>query len=458
MLLTILLSCSSDGGGSASPSDSAHHGADDSSGPETGPQDAVALGHTPQNLLVISLDTARRDRLSFFDDGDLTPNLASVFSGGVVLEDHRTCSNWTAPSVFCAQTGNFELDAGVWPTALREADRDVLVTWPPAENQTLATILGAAGFETTLVTSNSTFSIDMNGGAYGFGSEVRAIWAAAPGVTDTAIENAKDLGKDGKRWYYHVHYIDPHGPYQAPPEYWPDPDLKCPWDMTSTDVQNQLSGGAIWVALDDKDKELARACLLNVYGAELRYWDQELARLWSAFDDAGLLDDTLVVFWTDHGQSFGEHREKFNHGVTLYDEENASTAAFWARDIEALRWTGPTVLQDLAPTILTALDVPLGKHTGTVVGRAAEDRPLVSFDYLVGYSIPIISVVQENLKLMYGWDGTMHLYDLAVDPSEQVDQFDAADPDVKRLWGELEPIVERTDKVWPGLSRVPPAL
>src|SRR4026209_1358695 len=100
MLVTILSSCSSDGGGSASPPDSAHHGADDSGGPETGPQDAVTLGHTPKNLLFVSLDTARRDRLSFFDDEDLTPNLASAFSGGVVLEDHRTCSNWTAPSVF----------------------------------------------------------------------------------------------------------------------------------------------------------------------------------------------------------------------------------------------------------------------------------------------------------------------------------------------------------------------
>jgi len=226
----------------------------------------------------------------------------------------------------------------------------------------------------------------------------------------------------------------------------------------SSSVLAQLSGGSIWDGLDDKDKELARACLLNVYGGELRYWDQELARFWSYFDKAGLLDDTLVVFWTDHGQSFGEHGDKFNHGVTLHDEENAAIAAFWARDIEPSRWTGPTVHQDLAPTILTALDVPLGTHTGTVVGRAAEDRPLVSFDYLVGYSIPMISVVQEHMKLMYDWDGTMRFYDLAVDPVEQVDQFDAADPDVKRLWGVLEPIVERTDKVWPGLSRVPPAL
>ena len=463
MILAVLLlhACSGDGPGAGGPSDSTHATADDSGGSDTGPQhttNAVFLKETPRNLLVVSLDTVRRDRLSFFDKADVTPNLASIFADGVLLENHRSCSNWTAPSTYCAQTGNFELDADVWPTALREVDRDVLVPWPPAENTTLATILGDAGFATTFVTSNSIFSLDMNGGAYGFDREVRWIWAAAPDVVDMAIANADDLGKDGKRWYYHVHFVDPHEQYQPPQAYWTDPEMDCPWDMTSTNVLTQLSGGALWDGLDDDGKELARACLFNVYEGELRYWDQELVRFWSFVEDAGLLDDTLVVFWTDHGQSFGEHRDKFNHGVTLHDQENKSTAAFWAHDIEPSRWTGPTVHQDLVPTILTALDVPLGKHTGTVVGHAPADRPLVAFDYLVGYSIPLISVVQENLKLMYDWDGTMRFYDLAVDPDEATDQFDAKDPDVERLWNVLEPIVERTDEVWPGLDRVPPAL
>ena len=59
--------------------------------------DAIVLGHTPKNLLVISLDTTRRDRLSFFGV-DTTPNLEAAFSNGVILEDHRSCSNWVPPS------------------------------------------------------------------------------------------------------------------------------------------------------------------------------------------------------------------------------------------------------------------------------------------------------------------------------------------------------------------------
>jgi arylsulfatase A-like enzyme len=197
---------------------------------------------------------------------------------------------------------------------------------------------------------------------------------------------------------------------------------------------------------------MAQECLYNIYEGDLRFWDERFGAMWSDFESRGLLDDTLVVFWTDHGQSFGEHDDKFNHGVTLYDTENRSTAAFWAKDIEPLRWMGPTEHQDLAPTILHALHVPLGDHTGHVVGHAHHDRVRVEFDYLQGYSIPIISAVQGDKKLMYWWDGTKRFYDIGTDPDEQTDLYDASDPDVIALWDELQPIVEHTDEVWPGLD------
>jgi arylsulfatase A-like enzyme len=438
MVVALLLACSGSG--------VVHFG--DQSG------DAIVLGRSPRNLLVISLDTTRRDRVGFFGEHDTTPNLEAAFSGGVILEDHRSCSNWTAPSTYCAQSGNFQLDEDVWPTALDASQRDTRVDWPPAAASTLASSLSTAGFETTLVTTNTMFSTFMNGAGYGFQTEVPLWWQSGGAVTDAALAETKRLGTSGKRWYLHVHFLDPHESYDAPPSYWPDPDLDCPWDVSNVHVQAQLSGGAIWTGLDEAERAQAQACLFNVYDGEIRYWDDQLERLWVALDRDGLLEDTLVVFWTDHGQSFGEHEAKFYHGVTLYDGETRATAAFWAKDITRRRWTGPTTHQDLAPTILKALDVPLGLHTGIVVGHAPEDRVRVSFDYLVGYSIPLISAVQEDRKLMYGWDGTKRFYDLALDPDEEVDLYDPSDPDVVRLWETLQPIVEHTDDVWPGLGPV----
>ena len=416
------------------------------------PGDAVVLEGSPRNLLVISLDTMRRDRVGFFNDRDTTPNFVAAFSDGVILEDHRSCSNWTAPSTYCAQSGNFQLDEDVWPTSLGEKSRDTRVGWPPPSAPTLASILTAAGFETTLVTTNSMFSTYMNGAGYGFQTEVVVWQGTGDATTDTALKQSKLLGTSSERWYLHVHFLDPHESYEAPPSYWPDPDLDCPWDVANLHVQGQLAGGALWAEFDEAERELAQECLFNVYEGDIRYWDEQFGRLWVELDRDGLLDDTLVVFWTDHGQSFGEHDDQFHHGKTLYDTENRATAAFWAKDIAERRWTGPTTHEDLAPTILKALDVSLGRHTGIVVGHAPEDRVRVSFDYLVGYSIPLISAVQEDRKLMYAWDGTKHFYDLRGDLDEEVDLYDPSDPDVVRLWETLQPIVEHTDKVWPGLK------
>jgi arylsulfatase A-like enzyme len=414
--------------------------------------DALVFGDTPRNLLVISLDTTRRDRVGLLSDRDTTPNFDAVFSDGVVLADHRSCSNWTAPSSYCAQSGRSHLDDDVWLTSGGWGSRDHRVDWPPNDMPTLASILSDAGFDTTLVTTNSHFSSAYNGNGYGFDREIKRYWQRADVALDAAITASEDLGADGDPWYLHVHFFDPHSPYVAPREYWTDPDLECPWSVASVNTQYRLEGGFVWRRLDTREQARARECLLNVYEGGLRYWDEHFAAMWSDFDSRGLLDDTLVVFWTDHGESFGEHDDLFVHGVSLYDTENAATAAFWAKDIEPLRWTGPTTHQDLAPTILRALDVPLGDHTGTVLGHARHDRVRVGFNYLRGNGVPIVSAVQSDKKLMYWWDGRKRFYDLAVDPDEENDLYNPSDSTVIALWEKLQPIVEHTDEVWPRLN------
>ena len=416
-------------------------------------EDAIVLGSTPRNLLVISLDTTRRDRVGFFSDLDTTPNLDAAFADGVILADHRSCSNWTAPSTYCAQSGNFHLEEDVWLSSGDEPSHDRRVDWPSKTLPTLASILSDNGFDTHLVTTNSYFSSVYNGNGYGFDHVVQQFWQGADAALEAATAESEELGADGNPWYMHVHFFDPHESYEAPRAYWTDPRFECPWGaVRNTNLQARLEGGATWARLDEADREVARECLYNIYEGDLRYWDERFGEMWADFESRGLLDNTLVVFWTDHGQSFGEHDDKFNHGVTLYDTENRSTAAFWAHDIEPLRWTGPTTHQDLVPTILHALRVPPGEHSGVVLGHARYDRVRIAFNYLQGYSNPLISAIQVDKKLMYWWDGTKRFYDLATDPDEESDIYDASDADVIALWEELQPIVEHTTEIWPRLN------
>jgi arylsulfatase A-like enzyme len=297
------------------------------------------------------------------------------------------------------------------------------------------------------------FSLEMNGGAEGFQTETRAFNGVATQAVDLALAGANAREASDQPWYLHVHFMDPHGPFAAPREYVPDKSLDCSiWDFSTETGLNKV----IYVdypAADDKQQELIRACMENEYAAEIRYVDDELARLWSGFDKRGLLNDTLVVFYSDHGEQFDEHG-RFQHLWALYAEENAAIAAFWGRDIQPLQWSEPTIHQDLTPTILGALGVPLRDHTGVTLGHAPADRVLVTFNAVYEWGEISVAAIQNDHKLMYWWTGAKRYFDLSTDPGEQVNLYDAKDPQLLALWDTLAEEIQRTSENWPGLDPV----
>lgn len=161
-----------------------------------------------------------------------------------------------------------------------------------------------------------------------------------------------------------------------------------------------------------------------------------------------------MVFYSDHGEQFGEH-DQFQHGKALFAEENRVLGAFWAKNLSPVEWEGPTLHQDLAPTILDALGFGASpEHTGTVVGLFPEDGPRFHFCYLVGYCDPVMSVTKGDHQLIYRWDGKRYFYDNRVDPQQTDDIYDADDPDVQALWAELQPEVQGVYERWPFLVPV----
>ncbi|MFP4055996.1 MAG: sulfatase [Candidatus Brocadiia bacterium] len=93
-----------------------------------------------------------------------------------------------------------------------------------------------------------------------------------------------------------------------------------------------------------------RRDLADFYGA-IKLVDREMGRLLDALDDAGLRDDTLVVFTTDHGASFMHSK------ATLYDGgTKAALALRWPGGIPAgVRCQGLTSHVDVLPTLLDLL-------------------------------------------------------------------------------------------------------
>ncbi|MFP3940102.1 MAG: sulfatase, partial [Thermoanaerobaculia bacterium] len=248
------------------------------------PPPGAAAGY---NLLLVTLDTTRADHLGAYGDaGAETPNLDRLAAGGLRFTDAVTPVPMTLPAHATLLTGLDPPGHGV-----RINGRFVL----GQEHETLAEALRRAGYETAAFVSS--FVLDRRFGlAQGFDRydarlETTRAAAFAPqtersaeAVTDAAVEwleGRRAAGGEGRPVFLWVHYFDPHDPYE-PPE---------PFASRFAD---------------------------RPYAGEIAYVDRELGRLLASLERTGLAGRTVVVATADHGESLGEHGERY-HSRTLYE-------------------------------------------------------------------------------------------------------------------------------------------
>ncbi|MEM6930261.1 MAG: sulfatase-like hydrolase/transferase, partial [Myxococcota bacterium] len=80
--------------------------------PTVGTAPIEFYGRRPKNLIMLSIDTFRKDHLGAHGDLGLTPFLDEIAAQGVVLEDHHQCSNWTFASTTCTVAGRTNVERG----------------------------------------------------------------------------------------------------------------------------------------------------------------------------------------------------------------------------------------------------------------------------------------------------------------------------------------------------------
>lgn len=395
-----------------------------------------------RNLLFISIDTLRRDHMGRYSGGSETPFMDALAKDGLALDDHHACSNWTYGSMVCAMTGADGVDAGFVPTGGR-GDEAL-----PSDLQILSGLLRSAGFRTGLFSTNSyvgtTAKIDRY---YDFFEQ------DAAGLASEVVSGGLDMLPRlafSQRWMLHLHFYDPHSVYSPPRSYMADINAlePIPYDLDTLDDTQRLDKE--WGQLDDDTRALVLEHLDVRYRGSIRFLDDELARLFGSMESQGLLDDTLVVVFSDHGEQFFQYGH-LEHGKTLHGVEVDTVAFFNGPGVSPEAWGEPTTHADIVPTTLELLGLnpdamapatDLG-GLGAVVGTADPERPLFGAQYAASQSTQQ-SVDLGDKRLIFQWDGTLELYDLATDPDEQVNIFDT-DPEAERMWQLLRPRVEALD-------------
>lgn len=367
------------------------------------PPPGAAAGY---NLLLVTLDTTRADHLGAYGDTRAeTPNLDRLAAGGLVFTDAVTPVPLTLPAHATLLTGLDPPGHGV-----RINGRFVL----GAEHETLAEALRRAGYQTAAFVSSFVldprFGLDQGFDRYDARLETTRAAAFAPqtersagAVTDAAVgwlEDRHAAGEGGRPFVLWVHYFDPHDPYE-PPE---------PFASRFAD---------------------------RPYAGEIAYADRELGRILSTLERQGLAGRTVVLATADHGESLGEHGERY-HSRTLYEGAVRIPLILRVPGVtDGAGSVGDRVvsLADVAPTLLELLGLePLG-GTGGTDGRSLLNEPgRVEGPGRDGAAGRIVYLETLNPYLDNGWaplyaarsHGAKYvraprpeLYDLEEDPGER---------------------------------------
>lgn len=281
------------------------------------------------NVLCVVFDTARADSLEPYGAAaGSSPTVAQLASTGVALQRAYATACWTLPS-------HASMLTGLLPRAARLASPHSDGTHPRdlmagLANRFLPAVLRENGYRTAAVSANLWIS-KANGFDTGFdefvivntgrqakihveGLPARLRWAVEgirAGVDDGAAACGEVLRRwfeaaDDRPWFRFVNLIECHSPY-LPPRPYNDLGPIERW-RAAEEARRHLTLGAIWRAcvadFDVPDGVLER--MRRLYARSIRYMDDWLAEILERLDAHGILDDTLVVVLSDHGENFGE--------------------------------------------------------------------------------------------------------------------------------------------------------
>jgi arylsulfatase A-like enzyme len=362
------------------------------------------------NLMVITLDTFRADRLGAYGSRrGLTPHLDRFAEEGVLFETTQSVAPLTLPAHSSLFTGQFPPGHGVHDNADVLGDR--------RGGDTLAEVLARSGFRTGAFLAATVLdtSRGLNRGFSHYDAVLPRLDAygrqhgrrRADEVVARALQWLDVV--EGSRFLAWLHFYDAHAPYESP----------APFRDAHSDP----------------------------YDGAVAFIDAQVGVLLDILERRGLLDRTVVVVVGDHGESLGDHGE-WTHGLFVYESVlhvplmiRAPRSALRGR-----RVSGLTRSVDVMPTVLELLGV---RHEARMDGESL-------LPFMAG-TRPDLDAYAENLypNVRFGWSTVRalrsgrykvidtarpELYDLQHDPEEQWNLFatrrDVAEAMLQRLRGD----------------------
>jgi arylsulfatase A-like enzyme len=386
----------------------------------------------PVNIIIVMVDTLRADHMSTYGyERKTSPFITRFASQGFVFEHARSQASCTFPSVNSLFTSRN-------PAIFTRQEVDQLGI--PEEYPSIAEILKEHGYRTVAVSASpivratpSDFN-PIGGFDRGFDTFMEDVLWRPGGQVNRAI--FKQLDGIEEPFFLYAHYMEPHGPYRPPERY----TKRFAGEYEGHHFIKRGNPVPIGRMIFDNgphydisDRDIQH--LVDLYDDEIRYFDGVFRRLIKNLENRDLLDRTLIIISSDHGEEFLEHGS-IKHCRGVWDTVTRVPLVFRFPGIEGGKRFGNAVQNlDIVPTILDYLEIGTEglDFEGTSLLPVLEGREpekLFAFADQLEYR----SADDGRFHLIFnGENETATLFDLRSDPGEQLDLFRPDHPEAIRL-------------------------
>ena len=301
------------------------------------------------NIIVICCDALRADALGCYGfKEDISPSIDRLAASSTLFEHAYSTAPWTWHSM----GGVF---ASLYVRQFSRARKPFILG---SEYETLAEKLRDAGYATAAFSLNTWVS-EQTGLGQGFDIFPDRVsrgasdmdWARSEQVTEPLLQWL-DENRD-KPFFAYVHCLDPHAPYHPPA--W----TRGRYARDTRDVAPEArkgDAGIVSYRLKQTGEmtvnEKSIAYLRQLYDEEILGVDEHVGRILDSLERYGLMDNTIVVLFSDHGEEFMEHGF-IGHGAQLTREQIHVPLIIHVPGREPARRKDLASLIDLAPTLLS---------------------------------------------------------------------------------------------------------
>jgi choline-sulfatase len=402
------------------------------------------------NVILIVADALRFDTLGCYGGGAKTPNIDRLSKNGVTFTRAYSTAPCTMPSSVGMLTGNHSMTYGAIPAK----DLGGRTVWSyffyvPNQEQLLGESLRELGYQLKMSVENPNASgsnnlqgFDILPRKQSLSEEQTSLVERITGIQNLNWDRNGQISSRYSDCYTMLHTLlqlnpedsffmvkwfqDPHPPLNPPEKF------KTGFSVNSADLPRDETYYTTKAPFNLRElSPLELSYIKELYRAEVESIDERVGFILKALEYRGLLEETYIIFTSDHGEMYGEHN-RMSHGGGFWEELMHIPLIISGPNLKAGTQVDSYLsLLDLMPTLKDLLGIKYSDNMQgqsflpALLGRPVQDR-ILYFDQMdmqlePGKVRPDKAIIMHGHKFMMNFRNNrsvFSLFDLENDPQE----------------------------------------